>query len=142
LIVIDVNILVAAHRKDHSLHGLVRPWFDEVIATREPFAVPAMVWASFVRISTSSRIFTVPTPLADAFAFARAVRDQPHHVPLEPGERQFDLFEEVCVESDAAGDLAMDAYLAAFAIDHGCSLASLDRDFARFPGLTWIRPGS
>jgi toxin-antitoxin system PIN domain toxin len=141
VIVLDVNILLAAHRDDHPHHELTRPWFDELIASGEPFAIPGVVWGSFIRVSTNRRIFTIPTPIADAFGFMRAVRQQSQHISLEPGERHLDLFEELCVETESAGDLTVDAYLAAFAIEHGAALASLDRDFARFPSLTWVRPG-
>lgn len=141
MIVLDVNVLLAAHRPDHPHHEIVRPWFDDLIAGGERFAIPSMVWASFIRISTNRRIFTVPTPLTDAFAFLRAMRAQPQHAPLEPGEGHLELFEQLCLDTESAGDLAVDAYLAAFAIEHGCALASLDRDFARFPSLTWTRPG-
>jgi uncharacterized protein len=34
----------------------------------------------------------------------------------------------------------MDAVLAAIALEHGATLCSADRDFARFPGLRWINP--
>jgi predicted nucleic acid-binding protein len=34
----------------------------------------------------------------------------------------------------------MDAALAAIAIEHGATLCTTDRDFARFPGLTWTNP--
>lgn len=141
MILLDVNVLLAAHRADHPHHELVRPWLDELVAGGEPFGTLDVVWASFIRISTNRRIFTLPTPLADAFAFARAIRDQPQHVPIAPGDRHFDLFERLCRDADALGDLAFDAYLAAFAIEQGCALASLDRDFARFPSLRWVRPG-
>jgi toxin-antitoxin system PIN domain toxin len=141
VIVLDVNILLATHRADHTHHQLVRPWFDDLVARGEPFAIPGIVWASFIRISTNRRIFTVPTPLDDAFGFSRSVRAQPHHVALEPGDRHLELFEQLCRDTDSAGDLAVHAYLAAFSIEHGGALASLDRDFARFPSLTWIRPG-
>jgi len=141
VIVLDVNVLLAVHRADHSQHDLARPWFDDLIAAAKPFAVPDVVCASFIRISTNRRIFTVPTPLADAFAFLHAVRQQPHHVALDPGEHHFEIFERLCSETESAGDLAMDAYLAAFAVETGAALASFDRDFARFPNLSWIRPG-
>lgn len=141
MILLDVNVLLAAHRADHPHHALVRPWFDGVLAGDEPFTVPDVVWASFVRIATNRRIFTVPTPIAQAFEFLRAVRGQPRHVPVLPGERHLELFEEVCRSADAAGDLAADAYVAAIAVEQGCAVASLDRDFARFPTLRWVRPG-
>jgi len=34
----------------------------------------------------------------------------------------------------------MDAHLAALTIEHGASLATTDRDFARFPGLRFKDP--
>lgn len=103
--------------------------------------MPDVVWAGFVRIATSRRIFVAPTPISDAFAFLRAVRAQPLYAALVPGERHLDLFEELCREADASGELAAGAYLAALAVEHGTELVSLDRDFARFERLRWRRPG-
>lgn len=79
--------------------------------------------------------------LEDAFAFLRAVRSHPNHVMVAPGEEHLVIFEDLCRRFDAAADLVPDAYLAAIALEQGCDLASLDRDFARFEGLDWIRPG-
>jgi uncharacterized protein len=33
-----------------------------------------------------------------------------------------------------------DAHLAAIAVEHGATIATRDRGFARFPGLRWIDP--
>ena len=140
MILLDVNVVLVAHRDDHPQHGVVRPWFDALIAGDELFTVPDTVWASFVRLATNRRVFHAPTPVDDAFAFLRSVRSQPHHATLVPGEEHLVLFERLCSDADAVGDLAPDAYLAALALEHGCSLASLDRDFARFIDLDWVRP--
>ena len=141
MILLDVNVLLAAHRSDHPHYGAVQGWFEGLLAGDVPFTVPDSVWASFIRIATNRRIFTVPTPLDEAFEFLKATRSQPHHVAVVPGERHLELFQELCTRDDAVGDLAADAYLAAIAIEHGCELVSLDRDFARFTGLRWRRPG-
>lgn len=141
MILLDVNVVLAAHRADHPHHDVVRPWLDSLVAGDEAFTVPDVVWWSFVRTATSRRVFEVPTPVGDAFEFLRAVRAQPGHVAVVPGERHLALFEELCRSADASGDLVPDAYLAAIAIEQGCALASLDRDFARFDGLNWVRPG-
>lgn len=99
------------------------------------------MWASFVRIATHRRIFETPTPVDEAFRFLRAVRSHPSHLAVSPGEGHLVLFEGLCGDFDASGDLAADAYLAAIAMEQGYSLASLDRDFARFEDLDWTIPG-
>ena len=140
MILLDVNVVVATHRADSALHGEARPWLDNLIASGGPFSVPSVVWGSFVRITTNHRIFSVPTPLDDAFHFARAIIAQPNHRTVEPGDRHFAIFERLCHDGGAVGDLSPDAYLAAIAIEHGATWASFDRDFARFEGLQWVVP--
>jgi toxin-antitoxin system PIN domain toxin len=132
---LDVNVVLAAHRDDHPHHGFVRKWFDEVLAGDEPFTVPIPVWASFLRLATNRRIFPVPTPLEAAFAFIDATIGQPHHLLVGPGPRHMTLLRTQCEEADARGDLVPDAVLAALAVEHGCNIATLDRDFARFPAV-------
>ena len=41
-------------------------------------------------------------------------------------------------ESQTAGPLVMDAVLAAIALEHGATVCTTDRDFAR--GLRWANP--
>jgi toxin-antitoxin system PIN domain toxin len=137
---LDVNLVLAAHRGDHPAHGRVRTWFDETLAGQEPFAVPVAVWGSFLRLATNRRIFEVPTPRADAFAFIEATRAQPLHVPIAPGPRHLELLGRLCDEADAVGDLVPDAVIGAVAVEYSCELVSLDRDFARFPSVRNIRP--
>ncbi len=142
MILLDVNVVLSAHRADHPHHQEVRPWFDALLGSDEQFGVPDVVWASFVRIATNRRIFEVPTPVDDAFEFLRSVRSHPNHVSPTLSEEHLVHFEDLCIRCDAAGDLAADAYVAAIAIEQGCSLASLDRDFARFDGLDWVLPST
>ncbi len=139
--VLDVNVVIAAHGQSHAHHDLVRPWFDRMLTEDAAFSIPQIVWVGFIRIVTSRRAMAAPTPLEDAFAFLHAVTGQPGHVELGPEARHLAIFERLCTEYDATGDLVPDAYLAALAIEHGCTLVSLDRDFARFEDLRWERPG-
>lgn len=132
---LDVSVVLAAHRDDHPHHRRIRPWFDDLLAGDEPFTVPHLVWASFLRLATNRRIFTEPTPRGDAFAFINATSAQPHHLPAAPGPRHLVLLEAACEEADATGDLIPDAVLVALATEHGCRVATLDRDFARFPSV-------
>ena len=43
-------------------------------------------------------------------------------------------------DGQATGPLVMDAALAALAIEHGATLQTTDKDFARFSGLKWVNP--
>jgi toxin-antitoxin system PIN domain toxin len=133
MLILDVNIVLAAHRTDHPDNATVRPWLDTLLSSGVSFGVPRSVWASMLRIATHPRVFTVPTRIADVFAFIDALVDQPGHVPSEPGGRHLILLRRMCEEANARGGLVPDAVLAAIALEHGGAVASLDRDFARFP---------
>jgi len=141
VLLLDVNILVAAHRVDHAQHATVRPWFDDLLDGSQRFAVPTVVWGSFVRLATSRRVFPRPTPLKETFEFVESVCDQEYYVTLGPGPQHLALLQEVCIEGDATGDLAPDAVVAAIALEHGCTVASFDRDFARFSSIEHVIPG-
>jgi len=138
--VLDVNVVLAAHREDHPQFEPARTWLERLLERVEPFSIPDLVAGSFVRLATNRRIFLTPTPLDDAFDYLRALRDQPGHLTLAPGADHLDILRRLCVDSDAAGDLAADAQLAAIAVELGAEVVSFDRDFARFPGLRWSRP--
>lgn len=137
---LDVNVVLAAHRSDHPDHAVSRKWLDGLLANGEQFGVPWTVWWSFLRLASHPRIFEVPTPVADSFAFIRSLCAQPGHVAVEPGLRHEEILERIIHEGDARGDLIPDAVLAALALECGAEMASFDRDFARFPGLRWTVP--
>lgn len=140
MFLLDVNVVLAAHRDDHPNHRPVRAWFEETLAGDEPFAVPLPVWTAFLRLATNRRIFEVPTPRPDAFRFIEATRAQPLHVALDPGPRHLALVRRLCDEADAVGDLVPDAVIGAIAVEYSCDLVTLDRDFARFPSVRHVRP--
>lgn len=140
MVVLDVNVVLAAHRGDHPHHAEVRSWFDRILAGDELFAVPMTVWASFLRLATNRRIFLVPTPRPAAFDFIDATRAQPHHLDIGPGQSHLGILRQLCDEADADGDLMPDAVLAALCVEHHGTVATLDRDFARFGSLRHVRP--
>lgn len=140
MLLLDVNVVLAAHRGDHPQHGQVRAWFDGLTSGDEPFFVPNLVWGSFLRLATNRRIFEVPTPLPDAFEFIGATVGQPNHHGLAPGPRHLVLLRALCEEADAVGDLLPDAVVAAVAAEHAAEVVTLDRDFARFSSVRHRRP--
>ena len=40
---LDVNILIYAHRKDMDQHGCMKKWFEEALPTKESCAVSGLV---------------------------------------------------------------------------------------------------
>jgi uncharacterized protein len=137
---LDANVVLAAHRNDHPDFEVARTWLERTLAAGMRFSIVDLVAGAFLRIATNRRIFSIPTPVDDAFAYLKALRAQPTHVLLAPGPRHLALLEELCGSADASGDLVADAQLAAIAVEHACELVSFDRDFARFSELKWSRP--
>lgn len=136
----DVNVLVYAHREELPEHDACRRWLEALVSGEAAFGIAELVLSGFLRIVTHPRIFKTPTPLDAALAFVHELRDQPHCVPLTPGERHWAIFERLCLATGARGNVIADAYLAALAIESGSEWVTTDRDYSRFPGLRWRRP--
>lgn len=132
MILCDVNVLLYAHREDFAEHARYRDWLTRLLESDEPYAMANVVLSGFVRIATHPRVFSPPSTMAQALAFVRAVREQPHCVPVNPGPRHWEIFEKLCAIPGTKGGLVADAYIAAIAVEHGCQLASNDADFRRF----------
>jgi toxin-antitoxin system PIN domain toxin len=140
LVLPDVSVLIYAHREDARDHEDYRDWLEGVVDGVNAYGVSDLVLGGFVRVVTSPAVFRDPTPLDRALAFARSLRERPHCVRIAPGTRHWEIFASLLVEASARGGLAMDAYLAALAIESGCDWITTDRNFARFPGLRWRHP--
>jgi len=140
MILPDVNVLIYAFRRDMPQHAVCRPWLDRVIQSDARFGVSPMVLAALVRITTNPRAYKTPSTIEEAFGFCEDLLGQPHCQVVAPGERHWDLFSRLCTETDTRSSRVTDAWLAALAIEWGCEWITLDRDYARFPGLKWQVP--
>ena len=140
MILTDVNVLVYAHRADSPDHARYRSWLESNLSSASAFGISELVLSGFLRIVTSSRIFHLPSPLDDSLRFVHEVRDRANCVILAPGERHWDIFERLCRDCGAKGNLIPDAYHAALAIESGSEWITTDRDYARFRGLRWRHP--
>ena len=136
----DVNILVAAHRREAENHEAVRRWLEDAMDAPEPLAISDAVLSGFLRIVTQHRVVRTPSTMAEGLEFADQIRSAPSAVPVAPGPRHWRIFSDLCRAANARGNLIPDAWLAALAIESGSECVSLDRDFARFPGLRWSHP--
>ena len=136
----DVNVLVYAFREEMSDHEPCLAWLRSIVRGEAAFALFDPVLSGFVRIVTHPKVFKAPTPLGAAFDFVDVLRTRPNSVTVQPGSRHWSIFERLCRESRAKGNLVADAYLAALAIESGCEWVTTDRDYSRFPGLRWRSP--
>jgi uncharacterized protein len=140
VILFDVNVLLNAHRPGQEHHQVARELLETVVNAPAPFALSEAVLGAFVRIATDPRAFRAPTPLDDAFVFTDSLLRRPNARIVRAGDRQWQIFEDLCRRTQARGALIADAQHAALALEHGCEWISFDRDFARFPGLSWRHP--
>lgn len=137
---LDVNILVAAHRKDAEQHHAIRPWLESELRKPPGIALSDLVLSGFVRVVTHPKIFKIPTPLKQAVEFAVDLRGRSAVTIVRPGAGHWEIFLELCRSADVRGNLVPDAYHAALAIEYGLEWITFDRGFARYPGLRWACP--
>ena len=137
---VDVNVLVYAHRRDAARHEDYADWLGGLLNGQEPYGISDLVLSGFLRIVTNPKVFRQPTPIEAALAFTEALRTQPNCVPVEPGQRHWDIFTRLCRTAGVKGNLVPDAYLAALAIESGSEWITTDRDCSRFLDLRWRHP--
>lgn len=137
---IDVNVLVYAHREDAPDHLAYRTWLENLIRGDRAYGSSDIVLSGFLRVVSHPRIFDPPSSLEAAVEFCHQVRNQQNCVQISPGERHWSIFVQLCQQAAVKGNLVPDAYLAALAIESGSEWVTTDRDYRHFPGLKWRHP--
>lgn len=135
----DVNMLVYAHDDTNKYHETAATWLEDVLSTEQVFFSWHTI-CGFLRIVTNRRIFLTPLSISQAISIVESWLEQEntHLISLE--KKNWPLFSHMLIEGNAAGDLVMDAHLAAMAASCGATVASTDRDFTRFPGIQFTNP--
>ena len=140
MILPDVNVLVGAFHPAADRHDELRRWLEAAVADVEEVGITDAVAGGTVRVLTHPRVFDPPVPLPDALEAMRSLLDADGVRRVTPGARHWSLVDRLCRQADARGNLVADAQHAAVAVEHGALWVTLDRDFARFPGLRWASP--
>lgn len=140
VILVDVNILVYAHRPDAVGHSHYSAWLKDALNSKEGCGLSELALSGMVRIATHPQIYPKPTPIELALNFAQELRDDEGSYIVSPGVRHWEIFCRLCKQAGAKGNLVSDAYFAALAIESGAEWITSDRDFARFSGLKWRHP--
>jgi uncharacterized protein len=138
----DVNVLIYAFRTEVPEHTICRQWLAEIINGDARFGVSRLALSAVVRITTNPRTYHVPSRIDEALGFCDDLLSQPHCQIVEPGDRHWDIFKRLCTETNTRGPRVTDAWFAALAIEWGCEWVTMDRDYARFPGLKWNLPSA
>lgn len=140
MIACDVNVLIYAFNEDEPRNTEYLAWLERAANGPEPFGLPSLVGSGFLRIATHPRVLAAPLATDLALDLLEELHAAPAVVPMEPGRQHWSLFAGLCRSTAARGNTVPDAYLAALAIEHGCTWYSGDRGFARFPGLRSRHP--
>jgi toxin-antitoxin system PIN domain toxin len=140
MILPDVNTLLYAVNSSSDQHAAA------LKALRQGFADPlgvAFAWTAllaFLRLSTRRGIFPNPLSVDDALRVVEHWLRHPQAQVVHPGEHHAQIIGRLLKSAGTAGNLTTDAHLAALAIEHGATILSFDRDFARFDGVRWAVP--
>ncbi len=132
----DVNVLLAGFRADHDHHRRARRFLTDARSGDEVLGLGDFVLASVVRLATNTRVFVRPDTPAAVLDYVDALLEPPGEL-VRAGTTQWSRFSELCRRLDLRGNHVPDAYVAALALEHGAELVTLDRGFARYPGLRW-----
>jgi toxin-antitoxin system PIN domain toxin len=140
MILMDVNVLVYAHREDVRDHLAYREWLESVINGNTKYGFSELVLSGFVRVVTHPKIFEEPSSLEQALTFVNQIRASCQAVCITPGSKHWSFFVH-CVESiNARGNDIPDAYHAALAMEWDCQWITTDKGFRRFKGLRVKHP--
>jgi len=140
MILVDANILICAYNPAAEQHAAAKRWLETAIAGPTPVRLAWVTVLAFVRIMTHPQVFRRPFSMAEAVETVDSWLAQRSVAMLGPSEDHWPTLRRLLTEGQASGPLSADAHLAALAIEHGATLFTTDRDFARFTGVTVVDP--
>ncbi|MCH9698548.1 MAG: type II toxin-antitoxin system VapC family toxin [Gammaproteobacteria bacterium] len=140
MILMDVNVLVYAHREDVKDHSSYQNWLESVINGNSKFGYSELVLSGFIRIVTHPKIFELPSTLDQSLTFVNQVRSSKQAVCLAPSSKHWSIFQQCLELAKATGNAVPDAYHAALAMEWDCQWVTTDKGFKRFKGLKTKHP--
>jgi len=141
VILVDANLLIYSQVSELKEHSAARAWFDDRLSDKSSrIGLPWPSLLAFVRIVANPRVFKKSTTVTAAWErVERWLELESVWIPMPTGHHPA-ILKRLLAETGEEGDLVPDAHLAALAIEHGLTLCSADRGFARFSGLRWENP--
>lgn len=141
MILVDANVLLYAVNESEPRNAEARDWLDGALGGGETVGLAWIVLLAFLRLSTKVGLFPRPLTVDEAIDRVRGWSSQPSAVAAEPTPAHLNVLGELLRGAGTGGNLVSDAHLAALAVEYRATVVSYDADFARFPGVSWHRPG-
>lgn len=114
---------------------------DAALSGADTVAFSWIPLLAFLRLATKEGLFPRPLSHVEALDQVDAWLAAPPAVVIEPTVDHPRIVRQLLTEVGVAGDLVMDAHLAALSIEHKCVVISYDNDFDRFEGVRRESPG-
>jgi uncharacterized protein len=140
VIIVDLNILIYATNSATPHHAAIVRWWHELLNANEPIGLPWIVTSGFVRLTTRGGILPRPLPIETALKLVDEWLGLDLVLVPRETDNHWSIQRRLLLASGTGGNLVTDAHLAALAIGNGATLATCDRDFARFDGLRTTSP--
>jgi hypothetical protein len=140
VILVDANLLLYAYHPRAHQHERARTWLETALAGPELLGLPWSTILAFIRLATNARVFEQPLSAGEAETIVSSWLAESLVVLVAPGDRYWEILRTLLIDAQITGPLVSDAALAALAIEHGATLLTTDRDFARFRGLRLSNP--
>jgi toxin-antitoxin system PIN domain toxin len=142
MILPDVNTLLYAVNSASDQHRIALRTLQDGFDDPRGVAFAWTVLLAFLRLSTRSGVFPRPLSVEDAVRVIEHWLGHPGAQVVHPGEQHAQMVGRLLRSTGTAGNLTTDAHLAALAMEHGATILSFDRDFARFEGVRWMLPSA
>lgn len=133
MILLDANILLYAYVEELPQHRQIARWLEKLLSNQ--IESVGATWTSanaFLRIATNRRIFKRPWNIGEASERLDELLAHPMVQIIGPTDNHWPVYSRILGELKVSGDVVMDAHIAAIALEHGASVASVDKDFRRF----------
>jgi toxin-antitoxin system PIN domain toxin len=131
---IDVNVLLAAARQDHTHHARAKDWLESWLtdceAGTQTLSLPLMVIASFLRLITQTKIYPNPSTAKQAVAYVDWLLDV-RGVSVGSQGKEWVQLRKLCLDKNLIHNDVPDAWLASLVISNGEVLATFDKGFRK-----------
>lgn len=138
--IVDANVLLYAVNPDSQHHESAKDWLERSLSGSDQVGFAWNALLAFVRLATKQVVFAHPLTPDEAMGLVDDWLRANSAEVVNPGPAHALHLRALLSQVGTAANLTNDAHLAALALEHGASVVTYDRDFARFPGLRSASP--